>query len=98
MGDPHSEQKRRQTALPDEPVPFHFLMGPLMVNFSLGTTATRADQIVRHERLARSIIRFLLSEKWEFCGAVNIGRWRGSNFWLQHCVWGCDVINREGGR
>lgn len=42
MGEPHSEQKRRWTALPEEPLPDHFLMGPLMVSLSLGTTATRA--------------------------------------------------------
>lgn len=42
MGEPHSEQKRRWTALPEEPVPDHVLMGPLMVSFSFGTTATRA--------------------------------------------------------
>lgn len=42
MGEPHSEQNQRQTALPDSATPFHFLMGPLEVNLSLGTTQTRA--------------------------------------------------------
>ena len=43
MGEPHSEQKRRQTELPEEPLPSHFLTGPLMVRTSLGTTQTRAS-------------------------------------------------------
>lgn len=44
MGEPHSEQKRRWTMLPEEPlVPEYFLTGPLMVSLSLGTTATRAE-------------------------------------------------------
>jgi hypothetical protein len=43
MGEPHSEQNRRQTAFPELPVPFHFLTGPLRVSLSLGTTITRAD-------------------------------------------------------
>jgi hypothetical protein len=42
IGEPHSEQKRRQTDLPELPLPSHFLIGPLMVRVSLGTTATRA--------------------------------------------------------
>jgi hypothetical protein len=42
MGEPHSEQKRRWTSLPELPLPVHFLTGPLMVSLSLGTTATRA--------------------------------------------------------
>lgn len=42
IGDPHSEQNHRYTALPLSAVPFHFLMGPEVVNLSLGTTTTRA--------------------------------------------------------
>lgn len=42
MGEPQSEQNRRQTDFPELPVPSHFLIGPLMVSLSLGTTATRA--------------------------------------------------------
>lgn len=42
IGDPHSEQNHRYTALPLSAVPFHFLTGPVVVNLSLGTTTTRA--------------------------------------------------------
>ena len=42
MGEPHSEQKMRWTSWPDEPLLEYFLVGPLMVSFALGTTATRA--------------------------------------------------------
>jgi len=42
IGEPHSEQKRRQTLLPELPLPSYFLTGPLMVSLSLGTTQTRA--------------------------------------------------------
>ena len=45
MGLPHSEQKRRQTDLPEEPLPSHFLIGPLIVSLSLGTTTTRAVRV-----------------------------------------------------
>lgn len=42
MGEPHSEQNRRWTSWPDEPLLEYFLTGPLMVNWALGTTVTRA--------------------------------------------------------
>lgn len=45
MGEPHSEQKRRQTDLPEDPLPSHFFIGPLIVSLSFGTTATRAGII-----------------------------------------------------
>lgn len=44
IGDPHSEQKIRWTAFPEEPLPAQDLVGPLMVSLSLGTTATRATR------------------------------------------------------
>lgn len=55
MGDPHSEQKSRQTALPELPVPCHFLTGPFMVNLSLGTTQTRAISHRRKKKLASQL-------------------------------------------
>lgn len=58
MGEPQSEQKRRCTAWPEDPVPDHFLMGPLTVNLSLGTTATRAVGKVSNHGTA------LLSSNW----------------------------------
>lgn len=42
MGEPHSEQKIRWTAWPEEPLLEYFLVGPLIVNWALGTTVTRA--------------------------------------------------------
>lgn len=42
MGEPHSEQKMRWTALPELPLPAQLLVGPRMVSLALGTTATRA--------------------------------------------------------
>lgn len=42
MGEPHSEQKIRWTSLPEEPLPAHDLVGPLIFSFSFGTTVTRA--------------------------------------------------------
>ena len=42
MGEPHSEQKIRWTGWPEEPLLVYFLAGPLIVNWALGTTATRA--------------------------------------------------------
>jgi len=42
MGEPHSEQNQRQTALPESAVPFHFFRGPWTVILSWGTTQTRA--------------------------------------------------------
>ena len=42
MGEPQSPQNQRQTDLPEEPLPSHFLIGPLTVSLSLGTTQTRA--------------------------------------------------------
>jgi hypothetical protein len=41
-GEPHSGQKIRCTALPDEPLPAQLLVVPLMVNSSFLTTTTRA--------------------------------------------------------
>jgi hypothetical protein len=46
MGEPHSSQNQRQTALPESAVPFHFLSGPLTVSLALGTTQTRAVHVV----------------------------------------------------
>lgn len=46
MGEPHSSQNQRQTALPESAVPFHFLTGPLTSSLSLRTTATRAVSYV----------------------------------------------------
>lgn len=43
MGEPHSEQNRRWTSWPEEPLLEYFLMGPLVVNLALGTTVTRAN-------------------------------------------------------
>lgn len=42
IGEPHSEQKIRWTSLPEEPLPAHDLVGPLIFSLSLGTTVTRA--------------------------------------------------------
>lgn len=42
IGEPHSLQKMRWTALPELPLPAHDLVGPLMVSLSLGTTTTSA--------------------------------------------------------
>lgn len=42
IGEPHSEQKVRWTSWPELPLLEYFLTGPLMVNTSLGTMATRA--------------------------------------------------------
>lgn len=46
MGEPHSEQKTRCTALPELPTPAQLLVGPLTVSLSLGTTATRAATLL----------------------------------------------------
>lgn len=45
MGEPHSEQKRRWTSMPEEPLLVYFLTGPLMVKLSLGTTVTSARTV-----------------------------------------------------
>lgn len=42
MGEPHSEQKMRWTALPEEPTPAQLFVGPFTVSLALGTTATKA--------------------------------------------------------
>ena len=42
IGEPHSEQKVRWTSWPELPLLEYFLAGPLIVNLSLGTMATRA--------------------------------------------------------
>lgn len=60
IGEPHSEQKIRWTALPEEPFPAQLLVGPLMVSLSFGTTTTRASQSqqdVGKELPRRSFIR-----------------------------------------
>jgi len=46
IGEPHSEQKIRWTALPELPMPAQLLVGPLISTLALGTTATRAYSIV----------------------------------------------------
>lgn len=46
MGEPHSEQKMRWTALPELPTPAQLFVGPLTVSLSLGTTATRAAAVL----------------------------------------------------
>lgn len=42
MGEPHSPQKMRWTALPEEPVPAQLLVGPEMATLSFWKTVTRA--------------------------------------------------------
>jgi hypothetical protein len=42
IGEPHSEQKIRWTALPELPMPAQLLVGPLISTLALGTTATSA--------------------------------------------------------
>jgi hypothetical protein len=41
--EPQSSQNQRHTALPEEPMPFHFFTGPLIVSLSFGTTHTSAS-------------------------------------------------------
>lgn len=81
MGEPHSPQNQRHTALPDEPVPFHFLIGPSTVSLSLGTTATRAVLgllvVVVREYLVGGVVECDVcgGEGWECGGGVENQWW-----------------------
>ena len=45
--EPHSEQKVRQTSRPEPPLLMKVLVGPFMVNLSLGKITERAEICVR---------------------------------------------------